>query len=329
VIPIRKVTIGITHTLLLTLELHGGIAMPKTSSTAHVEFKAVNAGAAAIDIGSKMHMAAVDPACTDTPIRAFGTFTQDLHDLANWFKACGVTSVAMESTGFTGSRLTRFSSNTASRSFWSTRVTPRTCLGAKPMSAMPHGYASFILMACYAEAFALMPRSPHCVPTCVTESGWAAHIQHMQKALMEMNLQLHHVVSDITGATGMRIIQAIVSGERDPEVLASHRDVRCHASTETIRAALLGNYRDEHIFALIQSLELYDAYQAKMLECDRKLEASIAALTDKGIKPAGKLPKPRVKTKQVNTPSFDVRAALYGVLGIDLTEIHGLGPSLR
>ena len=77
----------------------------------------------------------------------------------------------------------------------------------------------------------------------------AAHIQHMQKALMEMNLQLHHVVSDITGATGMRIIQAIVSGERDPEVLASHRDVRCHASTETIRAALLGNYRDEHIFA--------------------------------------------------------------------------------
>src|SRR4029079_12085386 len=105
-----------------------------------------------IDIGSKMHMAAVDPACTDTPIRAFGTFTQDLHDLANWFKACGVTSVAMESTGFTGSRLTRFSSNTASRSFWSTRVTPRTCLGAKPMSAMPHGYASFILMACYAEA---------------------------------------------------------------------------------------------------------------------------------------------------------------------------------
>jgi transposase len=111
-------------------------------------------------------------------------------------------------------------------------------------------------------------------------------------------------------------------------VLASHRDVRCHASTETIRAALLGNYRDEHIFALTQSLELYEAYQAKMLECDRKLEASMAALTDKGIKPAGKLPKPRVKTKQVNTPSFDVRAALYGVLGIDLTEIHGLGPSL-
>lgn len=90
----------------------------------------------------------------------------------------------------------------------------------------------------------------------------------------------------------------------------------------------MGNDRDEHLFALTQSLELYDTYQAKMLDCDRKLEALIAALSDKGAKPVGKLSRPRVKTKQVNTPSFDVRAALYGVLGVDLTEIHGLGPSL-
>jgi len=156
----------------------------------------------------------------------------------------------------------------------------------------------------------------------------AAHIQHMQKALMEMNLQLHHVVSDITGVTGMRIIRAIVAGERDPDVLATHRDVRCHSSIETIRAALVGNDREEHVFALTQSLELYDTYQAKMLDCDRKLECLIAALSNGGTKPVGKLPKPRVKTKQVNTPSFDVRTALYGVLGVDLTEIHGLGPSL-
>jgi len=150
----------------------------------------------------------------------------------------------------------------------------------------------------------------------------------MQKALMEMNLQLHHVVSDITGATGMRIIRAIVAGERNPDVLATYRDVRCHSSVETIRAALVGNDRDEHVFALTQSLELYDTYQAKMLDCDRKLESSIATLTDRGAKPVSKLSRPRVKTKQVNTPSFDVRAALYGVLGVDVTEIHGLGPSL-
>ena len=107
----------------------------------------------------------------------------------------------------------------------------------------------------------------------------AAHIQHTQKALMEMNLQLHHVVSDITGATVMRIIRAIVSGERDPDILASMRDVRCHSSSETIRASLIGNHWDEDIFALTQSLQLYDFYQQKMLECDRKVEIAIAAMT--------------------------------------------------
>jgi hypothetical protein len=156
----------------------------------------------------------------------------------------------------------------------------------------------------------------------------AAHIQHMQKALMEMNLQLHHVVSDITGATGMRIIRAIVAGERRPDVLATHRDVRCHASMETIRASLTGNDRDEHVFALRQSLELYDTYQSKIAECDRELEASISALIVEGERPAKPLSKARVRTKQVNAPTFDVRAALYGMLGVDLTQIHGLGPSL-
>ena len=123
----------------------------------------------------------------------------------------------------------------------------------------------------------------------------------------------------------MRIIRAIVAGERNPDVLATYRDVRCHSSVETIRAALVGNNRDEHVFALTQSLELYDTYQAKMLDCDRKLESLIATLTDKGAKTTGKLSRPRVKTKQVNTPSFDVRAALYGLLGVDLTEIPRVG----
>lgn len=130
---------------------------------------------------------------------------------------------------------------------------------------------------------------------------------------MEMNLQLHHVVSDITGVTGMKIIRAIVSGERDPEALASLRDVRCHTSVETIRASLIGNDRDEHMFALSQSLELYDFYQVKMIECDRKLEASIASMTTEIEAPLAPLPKIRTKTKQTNAPTFDVRAALYGL----------------
>lgn len=99
----------------------------------------------------------------------------------------------------------------------------------------------------------------------------------MQNALMEMNLQLHHVVSDITGATGMRIIRAIVDGERDPEVLAAFRDIRCKSSMDTIKAALVGNDREEPIFALTQSLELYDFYKAQIEACDRRLEAASRA----------------------------------------------------
>lgn len=125
--------------------------MPKTTTGDCLELKSVNFGAAAIDIGSRMHMAAVNPACTDIPVRTFGTFTQDLHDLANWFKACGVTSVAMP--GSIGSRSMRSWSSADLRSFWSTHATPRTCLGGRPMSAMPHGYASFIPTACLRGSF--------------------------------------------------------------------------------------------------------------------------------------------------------------------------------
>lgn len=144
---------------------------------------------------------------------------------------------------------------------------------------------------------------------------------------MEMNLQLHHVVSDITGATGMRIIRAVVNGERDPEVLAAFRDVRCKSSMDTIKAVLVGNDREEHVFALTQSLELYDFYKVQIEACDRKIKAAVGALTVRAENGLAPLPKARVKGKQQNAPSFDVRAALYGVLGTALTQIHGLGSS--
>lgn len=279
--------------------------MPKTTTGDRPELKPVNVGAAAIDIGSRMHMAAVDPTCTDTPVRAFGTFTQDLHDLADWFKACGVTSVAMESTGVywipayeileqRGFEVilvnARYAKNVPGRK---TDVSDAAWLRQLHSYGLLRG--SFRPDAEIATLRAYLRQRERLVEYA------AAHIQHMQKALMEMNLQLHHVVSDITGATGMRIIRAIVAGERNPDVLATYRDVRCHSSIETIRAALVGNDRDEHVFALTQSLDLYDTYQAKMLDCDRKLESLIAALTDKVVKPVGTLPRPRVKTKQVNT----------------------------
>src|SRR3954447_20880029 len=93
----------------------------------------------------------------------------------------------------------------------------------------------------------------------------------MQKALTEMNLQLHHVVADVTGVTGLRILRALVAGERDPDTLAAYSDPRCKAPAETLRAALVGNDREEHVFALAQALELYDVYQAKVAACDQRI----------------------------------------------------------
>ena len=156
----------------------------------------------------------------------------------------------------------------------------------------------------------------------------ASHIQHMQKALMEMNVQLHHVVSDVTGVTGMRIIRAIAAGERAPGTLAAMHDIRCHTNAEKICAALSGTWRDEHIFALCQALALYDFYQIKIIECDRKLEEALKALEVDAGHDVKRLPKVRMKTKQANGPDFEVRSALYRVLSVDLTQIHGIGLSL-
>jgi transposase len=111
-------------------------------------------------------------------------------------------------------------------------------------------------------------------------------------------------------------------------VLASHRDRRCRAAPETIQKALVGNDREEHIFALAQAVELYDACQDKVAACDARIHEVLKRLQAKVAKPVGKLPPPRCATKQPNAPAFDARAALHAILGMDLTQIHGLGPSL-
>lgn len=292
----------------------------------------VSPGAAAIDIGSTMHMAAVNPDADGHPVRAFGTFTGDLHDMARWFKACGVTSVAMESTGVYwipayevleehGFHVilvnARYAKNVPGRK---TDVNDATWLQRLHSYGLLRG--SFRPKAGVATLRAYLRQRERLIEYS------ASHIQHMQKALMEMNVQLQHVVSDITGVTGMRIIRAIVAGERDPAGLAQMRDVRCHATGEAICAALTGTWKDEHLFALGQSLALFDFYQTKITECDRKLESSLRELEDGAGYDTGSLPKARTKTRQVNAPDFEVRSSLYRVLGVDLTQIHGIGPSL-
>jgi transposase len=292
----------------------------------------VHPNAAAIDVGARMHVAAVGPDRDPEPVRTFNTFTDDLHRLADWFDQCGVKTVVMESTGVYWIPIYEILEQ---RGFAVSLVNARdakhvpgrkTDVSDAQWLQRLHEYgllrSSFRPQGEIATLRAYLRQRERLLDYA------AAHIQHMQKALTQMNLQLHHVVSDITGVTGMRIIRAIVNGERDPDVLASYRDRGCHASVETIRQALIGNDREEHIFALSQAVELYDTYQEKVARCDKRIEAVLTRLKEASPAPTNPLPAARHKGRPSNALTFDVRDALYAVTGIDLTQIHGLGPYL-
>jgi transposase len=292
----------------------------------------IHPAAAAIDIGATIHVAAVSPDRDPEPVRTFQTFTDDLHRLADWFARCGIKTVVMESTGVYWIPIFEILEQ---RGFEVMVVNARdakhvpgrkTDVSDAEWLQRLHEYgllrASFRPQAEIAGLRAYLRQRERLLDYA------AAHIQHMQKALTQMNLQLHHVMSDITGVTGMTIIRAIVAGERDPNVLATHRDRRCHASAETVCQALVGNYREEHVFALTQALELYDVYQAKVAACDMQIEAILKRLKKNATPPASKLLPAKHETRSANAPAFDARAALHAILGVDLTQINGLGPYL-
>ena len=292
----------------------------------------VHPNAAAIDVGATMHMAAVRADRTPEPVRSFGTFTTDLHRLVDWFTECGVETVVMESTSVYWIPIFELLD---ARGFAVFLVNARdakhvpgrkTDVSDAQWLQRLHSYgllrASFRPKGKIAELRAYVRQRERLLEYA------ASHIQHMQKALTEMNLQLHHVVADITGVTGLRIIRAILAGERDPKVLARLRDYRCHASAETIEKALTGNYRAEHLFTLEQALALYEAYREKASACDARIEAVLKELSIGRGYSSASLPSSRRRTDQANGLTFDVRAALFALLGKDITPIDGLGPYL-
>jgi len=292
----------------------------------------VHPNAAAIDVGATLLMAAVRPDRTPEPVRSFGTFTTDLHRLVDWFAECGVETVAMESTSvywipiyemLEARGFTVFLVNARDAKHVPGR---KTDVSDAQWLQRLHSYgllrASFRPKGQFTALRAYVRQRERLLEYA------ASHIQHMQKALTEMNLQLHHVVADITGATGLRIVRAILSGEHDPKVLASLRDYRCHATAETIEKALTGNYRAEHLFALEQALALYDAYHEKVSACDARIEAVMKDLSIDRSHDAATLTPSRRRTDQMNGLAFDVRAALFALLGKDITKIDGFGPYL-
>lgn len=216
--------------------------------------------AAGIDIGSRFHMVAVAADRDDEPVRTFQSFTHDLYRLADWLAGIGITTVAMESTGVYWIPAFEILEDRGFEVFLVNARDSKTVPGRKT----DVNDAQWLQQLHF---FGLLRKSFRPTQEIVVLRSYlrqrerlleyaASHIQHMQKALDEMNVQLHHVVSDVTGVTGMRIIRDILSGNREPAVLALHRDRRCKATLATITEALVGNYRAEHVFALRQAVQL-------------------------------------------------------------------------
>jgi len=302
---------------------------PSTNETS--DLRPINPNAAGIDIGSEFHWVSVPKDRASESVRRFGCYTAELYALADWLALCRVETVAMESTGVYWIALFQI---------LETRGFEVKLVNAHHVKTLP-GRKTDILDCQWLQqlhSYGLLsgsfrPEDQICVLRSYIRhrdsliKSACVHIQRMQKALTQMNVQLHKVVSDITGTTGMAIIRAIVAGERDPQILAAKRHHRTKRSEAEIAAALNGDYRSEHIFVLQQELQLYDVYQAQIAACDRQIHECLAQFSDKVNLNESPLPQPKHPRNkpQGNEPAFDLRTHLYRISGVDFTAIDGLG----
>lgn len=276
----------------------------------------LNQNAAGIDVGSRSHFVAVPEGTDEQPVKEFSTFTDDLERLAEWLVACGVTTVAMESTGIYWIPIFEI------LELYGLEV---RLVNARHVKNVP-GRKSDVLDCQWLQQLhtygllrgAFRPDDQVCTLRAYVRQratlvrSAASYIQRMQKALTQMNLLLHNVVADISGVTGMKIIHAILAGEHNPKVLASMRDKRCKNSQKTIARSLHGNYRSEHMFSLLQAVELYEFYQQKIADCDQKIldqlkECDVLDGNDPDIK-----------------SPCSMEEALQQMSGVDLSSINGI-----
>lgn len=290
----------------------------------------LNPNAAGIDIGATEIFVAV-PADRDAqPVRSFATFTQDLHCLADWLASCGIETVAMEATGVYWIPLfqilearglkvclvnARYYQNVPGR-----RTDVSDCQWLQYLHSVGLLRASFRPSQQVCVLRTLLRHRDNLIQMAST------HVLHIQKALNQMNLQIHHVISDITGLTGLAILDAILAGERDPKALAQLRDPRIRASEEVIIKALVGDYRQEHLFTLGQSLAAYRYYQRLIADCDGQIEQQLVRFEDQADVKGQPLAPPKVRRKKIfsNEPNFNLREHLYRILGVDLTAVPGM-----
>jgi transposase len=305
---------------------------PRTPRTSPTVLACLNPDVAGIDCGATEHDVAVPPDRDPQPVQAFSTVTDGLQRLADWLTACRVTSVAMEATGVYGIPVYEL---LEARGFEVLLVTARH-LKNVPGRKSDVSDAEWIrdlhsvglLRGSFRPTAAITTLRAYVRHRQTLVESAGIYPQRIQKALLQMNVHLTQVVSDITGVTGLRILRDIVAGQRDPQQLAAHRDSRCRASQTEIAAALTGQYRPEHLFVLQQNLELFDMCQRQLVTCDDAIEAQLTTLTAHIAPPAEPAPPPRVtRTPRDNSPTFELREPLHHLTGgVDLCQIDGFAP---
>ena len=287
--------------------------------------------AAGIDVGASELYVAVSAERDPHPVRCFPTFTRDLHALADWLQLCGIRSVAMESTSVYWIPIYQILEARGLEVFLVNAQHVKNVPGRKTDVSdcqwLQYLHSVGLLRASF--------RPPSEI--CAIRSLWrhrssliqmaAEHVMHIQKALDQMNLQIHRVLNDITGVSGLKILDAILAGQRDPLFLARLCHGGVKSSQDTIAKSLEGDYRPEHLFALRQSLKAYRYYQQLVVEVDGEIAAHLGEL--KTAATADKTPPARTKAqpyqrRRYEPKTFDLRAELYRVFGVHLTNVPGV-----
>jgi transposase len=288
----------------------------------------INPHAAAADIGAREIYVAVPVELADSPVRRFGTFTEELKQLVAWLTQLKVTTVALEATSVYWIPLAELLEDAKIEVCL---VNPRHVqnVSGRKSDVMDCQWLQYLhsvglLRAAFRPAAAV--RGVRALwrhrEALVRQCGW--YVQHMHKALDQMNVQVHHVLTDITGVTGAAIVEAILSGERDPQVLARFRDKRVKATEQTLVAALSGDYRREHLFCLRQAYEAFKFTTQQIAQVDQQLDHELTALDP--TPPGASAPVVPSRSKNVlkHPPAYPVQARLAGLCGVDLTSIPSI-----
>jgi transposase len=291
-------------------------------------FEVLNRHACGIDIGAASHWVSVPPERDAQAVREFGCYTPDLEAIATWLKQCHIETVAMESTGvywipvfqmleFQGFEVILVNAHSV-KSVPGRKSDVLDCQWLRQL----HSYG--LLSGSFRPADQICVLRSYIRQRDTLIADAARHIQRMQKALTQMNVQLHQVLSDLTGVSGLKILKAIVAGERDPHKLAALKHERVRRSEAEIAAALSGDYRAEHVFVLAQEFTLYESYQQQIAACDAQIEDYLNQLPPQVALESLAQPTPSRKRPQ-NQPSFDLKHHLYRISGVDFTAIDGMG----